>query len=492
MMTPNAERLADALIESGVMYRFGLDDGPDGALVSCGVQDMVDVSDKLNQAAGILARSPDPAHRAAVAESTRLQQALSDMTGRYEALLRDHHPTYSVDNTPLGRRKWIAAEFERLTDDLGTVEADIGDGDGKAYSWLIVAKSRARALSDLWLSIYPEIQKSGCLDSAKGTAWEGASLVTQLRSYPAVPPGADAMGVSYPAGLMVQAADQIEALQVALLAANTAAMAATKPPGDTAAVGFLNVYRDDDGDLVTGSGDLYDSAAEAEKWNAAKFSDHVGVFALVPAGTEAAGPVDWAGASGLTWNSPLELPPEAGRGLAGQVMDAAWPEFGGNNAPADFWHAFALAVRFTIEATKPPGSGMNPEGERLYRAAMARTLGSLPDPDRTPAALADCVRFLEAWVPDTFPATDAGQIPFGRALLESAIDSMRAALTGSPTYTAAQAPADDAIVRHLTEHRPGVARDGDFVGLSFELCAEAEEFAHLMGKLPPATPAGEA
>lgn len=36
-------------------------------------------------------------------------------------------------------------------------------------------------------------------------------------------------------------------------------------------------------------------------------------------------------------------------GEAERVMAAAWPEFGGNHQPAEFWETFSLAVQFTLK-----------------------------------------------------------------------------------------------------------------------------------------------
>ncbi|MCJ2009764.1 hypothetical protein [Methylobacterium sp. J-092] len=70
------------------------------------------------------------------------------------------------------------------------------------------------------------------------------------------------------------------------------------------------------------------------------------------------------GYASLTWDRPIELPEATERGVPGQIMDAAWPEFGGNNLPADFWQAFDLAIRFTIEALAAPPADGGKEGLR--------------------------------------------------------------------------------------------------------------------------------
>lgn len=51
---------------------------------------------------------------------------------------------------------------------------------------------------------------------------------------------------------------------------------------DVGAVGYINLYRDEQGHLSAGTVDLYDSAEEANDFSAADFEEHAGVFALVP------------------------------------------------------------------------------------------------------------------------------------------------------------------------------------------------------------------
>ena len=54
----------------------------------------------------------------------------------------------------------------------------------------------------------------------------------------------------------------------------------------------------------------------------------------------------------------VALPPITERGLQGQIMDAAWPEFGGNMQTAEFWNAFGTGVEFALKAlTHPAPSG---------------------------------------------------------------------------------------------------------------------------------------
>ncbi len=49
------------------------------------------------------------------------------------------------------------------------------------------------------------------------------------------------------------------------------------------------------------------------------------------------------------------LPPETDRGLAGQIMDAAWPEYGGNMNSAEFWEDFGEGVSFALKTLAAAG-----------------------------------------------------------------------------------------------------------------------------------------
>lgn len=58
------------------------------------------------------------------------------------------------------------------------------------------------------------------------------------------------------------------------------------------------------------------------------------------------------------------LPPITDRGLAGQIMDAAWPEYGGNHQEAQFWYDFGEGVEFAIKcldaSPSPAQAGAEP------------------------------------------------------------------------------------------------------------------------------------
>lgn len=59
-------------------------------------------------------------------------------------------------------------------------------------------------------------------------------------------------------------------------------------------------------------------------------------------------------------------------------------------------------------------------GEQIYEHWLK---GQQPDDEYS---LTACVLFLKRWTPETFPASAEGQIHFGRALIEMAIDTMTA------------------------------------------------------------------
>jgi len=51
-----------------------------------------------------------------------------------------------------------------------------------------------------------------------------------------------------------------------------------------------------------------------------------------------------------------ELPPITDRGFAGQIMDVAWPHYGGNHQTAEFWNDFGEGVRFALHYASPPSA----------------------------------------------------------------------------------------------------------------------------------------
>lgn len=104
---------------------------------------------------------------------------------------------------------------------------------------------------------------------------------------------------------------------------------------------------------------------------------------------------------------------------------------GGQHVEGSLWAAFDhgfLAASLMPHPNPPGGPEANPAGEALYQASLARSLAEVPEEDRAPSSLEDAVRFIERWIPESLPASDTGQVSFGRALLEMALGSMKAAL----------------------------------------------------------------
>lgn len=60
----------------------------------------------------------------------------------------------------------------------------------------------------------------------------------------------------------------------------------------------------------------------------------------------------------VAWPLPAdkELPPITDRGFAGQIMDVAWPHYGGNHQTAEFWNDFGEGVRFALHYASPPSA----------------------------------------------------------------------------------------------------------------------------------------
>ncbi|KQP34280.1 hypothetical protein ASF27_01585 [Methylobacterium sp. Leaf102] len=93
-------------------------------------------------------------HAAAVAKATRLQQAYSDLSGRYEALLRDCHPAYSAGHhtlVPQSRAAQdVAAERRRqIVEEGWTASHDDTHTDG-ALAQAAAAYAFVGSLSEYW------------------------------------------------------------------------------------------------------------------------------------------------------------------------------------------------------------------------------------------------------------------------------------------------------------------------------------------------------
>jgi len=70
-----------------------------------------------------------------------------------------------------------------------------------------------------------------------------------------------------------------------------------------------------------------------------------------------------AGGDALVLPEDRSLPPMTDRGVAGQLMDAAWPHYGGNQQSSEFWCDFGEGVRFAAHylakpASEPAGGGV--------------------------------------------------------------------------------------------------------------------------------------
>lgn len=117
-----------------------------------------------------------------------------------------------------------------------------------------------------------------------------------------------------------------------------------------------------------------------------------------------------------TPTEPIKLPAVTDRGLAGQIMDAAWPEFGGQQAGGDdFWWTFGDAVTFTIHALRT----RRPSEEELARSVEAADYL---------IGLLECLAFKRTPVRDLAEATAAWTSAKARlALFTPAREDARAA-----------------------------------------------------------------
>lgn len=75
----------------------------------------------------------------------------------------------------------------------------------------------------------------------------------------------------------------------------------------------------------------------------------------------------------------------------------------------------------------------NPEHEALAAKLRAASLATEDGkPDGTRDALATCLKTLDTYTADVFPANEKGQVAFGRAVMESVAEELRAFLATTP------------------------------------------------------------
>lgn len=73
------------------------------------------------------------------------------------------------------------------------------------------------------------------------------------------------------------------------------------------------------------------------------------------------------------------------------------------------------------------GISAKPKGEQIAVALAARAR-QLAEVDQEDSDLGTMVKFARRWLPECFPATDVGQVPFARAVIESVLDAADAHL----------------------------------------------------------------
>jgi hypothetical protein len=103
-------------------------------------------------------------------------------------------------------------------------------------------------------------------------------------------------------------------------------------------------------------------------------------LATPPAPTpSAARASSWREADGWTGELPdwipdrIDLPPMTDRGVGGQIMDAAWPMFGGDTLGAEFWYAFGSGVEFTLRSgVVPDAAAIRADRHGIYIASKTK------------------------------------------------------------------------------------------------------------------------
>lgn len=128
--------------------------------------------------------------------------------------------------------------------------------------------------------------------------------------------------------------------------------------------------------------------------------------------------------------APLERALKSLRALQ-EGAAVAMPAFENNKAVYDF----LCAIHREAAKGQLASDDTSNEGERLAAEYRASDLHQT-EIDATPQGLAQIVTMLDTWIPDALPANELGQIPFARAMAESAADTIRAYLADLKTTEA--------------------------------------------------------
>ncbi|TXN33939.1 hypothetical protein [Methylobacterium sp. WL19] len=159
----------------------------------------------------------------------------------------------------------------------------------------------------------------------------------------------------------------------------------------TDVIGYLNVYRDDDGDLVTGSSDLCATAEEASDFAASDFADHVGVFALVPAASARTSPGDPVRAA-------LE---EAHEPSHDRLSRIEWQMRQHGGVDTDDMEWMAQMARAALSVSTPTGEGEAVENLRHILTGVNKMLGgnaTVESPEDHVTWIASCLQGLKSRV----------------------------------------------------------------------------------------------
>lgn len=171
--------------------------------------------------------------------------------------------------------------------------------------------------------------------------------------------------------------------------------------------------------------------------------------------------------------SPTSRGAEAGESEAKRIMDAAWPEYGGNHQTAEFWEAFTEGVTFALAA--------GPETAGKYVAP-----GYIPMPTNADEAKAMWL-IGERWIRDRAPELIAASPPAPGTGTEGVVPASLAPDLGGgekqgasfgPDHSASPSPSVSALSGECSSRGP--AEDGSFYqyreigeGQDWQFCSKA-------------------
>lgn len=162
------------------------------------------------------------------------------------------------------------------------------------------------------------------------------------------------------------------------------------------------------------------------------------------------------------------IPALTERGQVGQVLDLAWPVFGGNHQTAEFWHDFSDAVRFALgvlPSISPPPPAQGSGDQSLIQQANALIQRAI---DRGDTGLAMAIAAFRNRALDAIDALAPSTVNQELVELKTEVTRLEAALTriaflrpGGPTRNKLAMRMEEAAIAALSRARSQAGDGGE-------------------------------